>query len=207
MRAMFAIPIVMLTLLALTPRPAAAMAITYDFSGTLSHGPGGDPGNTGVTGQFTIDFDTQSITAAHFLTPVTEIDASQWTPVLQTYTPAYSPATDFVKLSFVAGPVASLTLLFQTTLASFDGSTFYPHFILSTSSLATGSGLVCQESAWTSCVGFFGAPFVSGAATPHTDSPPPTVPEPTSLALLGGGLITVAASLRARRRASDRRGC
>jgi hypothetical protein len=205
MRAISAIGLTILAMLALTPRPAAAAAITYDFSGTLAHGTSADPGNTSVTGQFTIDFDTQSVTAFHFLTPVIEIDASQWTPVLRTYTPAHSPAANFVQVSFEAGPISSLTLLFQTTLASFDGSTFYPHFILSTSSQATGSGLVCQESAWTSCVGFFGAPFVGGAATPHTDPPPPTVPEPTSLALLGGGLIAVATRLRARSRAPDRR--
>ena len=197
MRALFTIPIALLAILTLAPRPAAATAITYDFSGTLGHGPAGDPTNTSVTGQFTIDFATQSITAFHFVTPVIDIDASQWTPALQTFTPAFSPATDFVKVSFGAGPVSALTLLFQTTLASFDGSTFYPHFILSTSSQAVGSGLVCQESAFTSCVGFFGAPFVSGAATPHTD-PPPAVPESTSLALLGGGLVTLAARLRGR---------
>jgi hypothetical protein len=204
MRAFFAIPIALLAALAVAPPPASATAITYDVSGTLSHGPSGDPGNTSVTGQFTIDFDTQSTIAFHVLTPVIDIDASQWTPVLQTYTPAYLPATDFVRLSFGAGPVSALTLLFQTTLTLFDGSAFCPHFILSTSSQATGSGLVCQESGWTSCAGFFGASFVSGAATPHTDAPP-AVPEPTSLTMLGGGLVTLTARLRARGRASDRR--
>ena len=53
----------------LAPRPAAAAAITYDFSATLDHGPSGDLGNTAVTGQFTIDFDTASITAFNFLMP------------------------------------------------------------------------------------------------------------------------------------------
>jgi hypothetical protein len=69
----------MLAMLALAPCPAAAMAITYDFSGTLAHGTSLDPNNTSITGQFNIDFDTQSVTAFHFLTPVIEIDASQWT--------------------------------------------------------------------------------------------------------------------------------
>jgi hypothetical protein len=206
MRAIFAIPIAVLTLLALSPQPAAATAITYDFSGTLLHGPASDPGNTSVTGQFTIDFDTQSITAFHFQTPVIEIDDSQWTPSLQAFTPAYLPKDNFVKLTFGNGPISNLTLLFQTTLASFDASTFYPHFISPTSSTSAGSGLVCYESAWTPCVGFFGAPFTSGAATVHTDPPPtPTVPEPASLTLLGGGLVAIAGRLRTRGRARHQR--
>jgi hypothetical protein len=106
MRAKFAFSIAVLTLLALAPRPAAATAITYDFSGTLGHGPVGDPSNTSVTGQFTIDFDTQSITAFHFQTPVIDIDPSQWTASLQMYTPAYLPADNFVNLLF-AGPRAA----------------------------------------------------------------------------------------------------
>jgi PEP-CTERM motif len=202
MRAMFTIPIAALALLAFSVSPAAATTITYDFSGTLGHGPASDTGNTSVTGQFTIDFDTQSITAFHFVTPVIDVDSSGWTPVLRTYTPASLPADDFVQLSFQAGPISSLTLLFQTTLAAFDGSAFYPHFILSTPSQSVGSGLVCQESAFTACAGFFGAPFVSGAATPHTD-PSPTVPEPASLTLIGSGLLMLARRRRGRGMAAE----
>jgi hypothetical protein len=78
MRAFFAIPIAMLAFLALAPWPAAASAITYDFSGTLDHGPSSDPSNTTVTGQFTIDFDTATITAFDFLMPGGgEVDPSQ----------------------------------------------------------------------------------------------------------------------------------
>jgi hypothetical protein len=43
--------------------------MTYDFSGTLQHGPVADSTNTSITGQFTIDVDTQTITDFDFLTP------------------------------------------------------------------------------------------------------------------------------------------
>src|SRR6266542_2970577 len=113
--------LVMLAMLGLVPRPAAAAAITYDFSGTLQHGVNG---NNTVTGQFTIEFGTSSITAFDFSAPSGHIDATDWNASLYAYTPAVSPAANFVQLAFVSHG-EYLWLLFQTTLGSFDGSTFY----------------------------------------------------------------------------------
>jgi hypothetical protein len=205
MRTCFTIPITMLAMLALAPRPAAAVAITYDFSATLDHGPASDPGNTAVTGQFTIDFDTATITAYDFLMPGGgEVNASHgYTSYLFTYTPAVNPADNFVQLAFqnyASG--GTLWLLFRTTLAAFDGSTFYTG-VVDVDGGSTGSGFACRYD--DGCGVQFGSPFVSGAAAPYT-APPPTVPEPTSVALLGGGLVALAGRLRARRRASDRGG-
>jgi hypothetical protein len=48
MRPFLTIPIVLLAMFAAEPRPAAALALTYDFSATPEHGPSGDPGMSGI---------------------------------------------------------------------------------------------------------------------------------------------------------------
>jgi hypothetical protein len=177
--------LVMLAMLGLMPRPAAAAAITYDFSGTLQHGVNG---NNTVTGQFTIDFATGSITAFDFSAPTGHIDPTDWHPILVTYTPATSPAANFVELAFVSHG-QYLWLLFQTTLGSFDGSTFYTGLVQSPSG-STNSQLFCLDA--PTCNASLASAFASGAAAPAPlDPPPATVPEPTSLALLVGGLSTL----------------
>jgi hypothetical protein len=205
MRTFFAIPIAMLAMLALAPRPVAASTITYDFAATLDHGPLSDPGNTAVTGQFTIDFNTATITAYEFLIPGGGVvDPGQgYTPFLFTYTPAVSPADNFVQLAFENGNSGgTLWLLFRTTLDAFDGNTFYPGYV-EVDGGATNSGFVCR---YDGCGANFGGPFVSGGAAP-AGPPPPPVPEPAALALLGGGLVALAARRRARSGASDRSRC
>jgi hypothetical protein len=205
MRRFFAIPIALLAMLAVAPRPVAAAAITYDFAATLEHGPVSDPGNTAVTGQFTIDFDTATITAFDFLMPGGgEVDASHgYSALLFTYTPAVNPADDFVQLAFNnSDSGGTLWLLFRTTLDAFDGNTFYTG-VVEVDGGSTGSGFNCR---YTGCGANFGSPFVSGAAAP-AGPPPPPVPEPASLALLGVGLVTLAAKRRARRGAPDHSRC
>lgn len=200
MRPISAIGFTLLAMLALAPRPAAAAAITYDFSATLAHGPSGDLGNTAVTGQFTIDFDTATITAFHFLMPGGGEVGASYLAEIYLYTPAVDPADNFVQLAFNdydAG--GTLWLLFRTTLAAFDGSTFYTGGV-KVDGGGTGSGFNCR---YHGCGAQFGSTFVSGTATP--DPPLPAVPEPASLTLLGGGLVTLVAQLRVRRRASGRR--
>jgi hypothetical protein len=117
-----------------------------------------------------------------------------------------SPADNFVLLSFFNGD-GTLALLFRTTLAAFDGSTFYPGSI-DIDGGSTGSGFVCRYTG-PNCTTCVGSPFVSAAATLHTDPPPPTpptVPEPAAtMVLVGGGLVALAGRLRTRGHASDRR--
>lgn len=202
MRAFFLMPIAMLAMLAVAPRPAAATAITYDFSGTLRLNPVPGSTDTAVTGQFTIDFDSQTITAFDFQTPIGAVDASHYTPHLYVYAPAYSPADNFVRLYFEDGPANDfLGLIFRTTLSAFDGSTFYTLAMMPTEFTGTSSGFGCGPA--SGCPGFLATNFTSGAATPHPD-PPPAVPEPTSLALLGGGLATLVARRHGRGRLSLR---
>ena len=143
-------------------RHAAAAPITYNFSGTLLHGPGSDPGNTAVTGQFTLDADTSTITGFDFQTPVGQIAAGGWTPSLWAYTPAYSPADNIVRLFFTNGSGTFLQLIFQTTLASFDGSTFYTEVIMPTFSTATRASLRCEDYSGTGpCYGLYSTAFAS----------------------------------------------
>jgi hypothetical protein len=174
--------LVLLAMLGLVPCPAAAAPITYDFSGTLQHGVNG---NDTVTGQFTIDFGTNSITAFDLSAPTGTIDATHWTAFLYVYTPAVSPADNFVQLAFLSSG-NYLWLLFRTTPGSFDGSTFYTGTVQGPSGVSN-SQLFCMDA--PTCNPTVASAFVSGAAAPA--APPATVPEPTSLALLVGGLSTL----------------
>jgi hypothetical protein len=207
MRAKFAFSIAVLTLLALAPRPAAATAITYDFSGTLAKAPVGDPGNNTITGQFTIDFDTQTLTAFDFQTPAGHVSPSTYNSQIFAWTPAINPADNFVLLAFF-NEDATLALVFRTTLGAFDGSTFYTGNV-DTPDGSTESGFNCRNTG-PDCSIRFGSSFVSAVVGPHTTQPPvdppaPTVPEPASLTLLGAGLVAFAGRLRTRGRVSVRR--
>jgi hypothetical protein len=202
MRATFAFSIcsiAVLGLLALAPAPAAAAAITYDFTGTFDHGPTSDPTNNTISGQFTIDFTSQTITAFDFHTPSGDVTPTNWVSQIFQFTPAVNPADNFVLLSFFNGD-GTLALVFRTTLGAFDGSTFYTGLV-DIDGGGTGSGFECRYEG-PICTPYFGSFFVSGAAGPHTDPPPPTVPEPTTMTLVATGLVAGGAL---RRRTSRRR--
>jgi hypothetical protein len=148
---------------------------TFNFSGTLANPVNGD---ASVTGQFTLDLTNETITAFDFITPVETISSTGnspiWTPTLFAVT-AISPNAPFVDLIFIPGgglnPPDAFELLFQTTLAAFDVSSFYTGVVV-LSGGPTQSNLSCENG----CNGY-GSTFVT-----------PT-PEPASLVLFCIGLL------------------
>ena len=110
--------IVLLALLAqVTP---ADSTTTYDFSGTLSI-------SGKVTGQFTLDAANFRVTSFQFTTPLGDISAATSTANVYTYTPAYSPAKDFVEIEIlptVSNPGLNLNL--QADLSKLTPASFYP---------------------------------------------------------------------------------
>jgi len=167
--------------------PAAATPITYNFSGTLLSGLGG---NNSVTGQFTLDAATASITAFSLTTPAGLVTPANYTPLLVSAL-ATTPNDNFVALRFEGNGIAvfdHLHLLFQTSLASFDGSTFFTGPVLFPGG-NDGSSLVCNSSPLTTCSGTVFSSFTAGAATIQA---PAAVPEPASLVLTTLGLAGLA---------------
>ncbi|HUB80212.1 MAG TPA: PEP-CTERM sorting domain-containing protein [Bryobacteraceae bacterium] len=161
----------------------------FTFSGTLAQSyMGGDT----VSGTFTLDTGgAGSITAFDFTTPTGAINASDgFTASVVTFTPAYSPAADFVQLSF-SDADDLLVLNFETALPTFSGSTFYPGRIEPTQVTASTSELLCFDPP-----GCFASGFTSASVTPVTTS---AVPEPRSSFLLGSVLLAVTVVLVRRR--------
>lgn len=180
----------------------ADLVENYDFSGTLANEIGG---STSLTGTFTVDFTTSSITQFFFASPTGTIDQTNTLGGLAVYTPAMAPNADFVQVVFedktTGGSESDLSLLFETNLASFENGTsalYTGPTVENFSGGATGSFVSCNPLGLNSCVpGESG--FASGAASLAGSAI--GAPEPSSFALVGAALAALAVARRRRRAA------
>jgi hypothetical protein len=161
--------------------PTAARAdtvATYNFTGTLT-------GGSSVSGQFTIDFTTDTISAFSFATPFMTVDSAH-------YVPFVFNVAGFLGLDF-QGPDPSsdeLVLWFQTPTPFNSASLFIgalPGVVAITVPLEVSGGSTdnCLDSQPPGlCTTMTGSDtFASGTATIVG------APEPASFLLLGSGLL------------------
>jgi hypothetical protein len=156
---------------------------TFNFSGVLAQPVNG---GTSITGQFTIDFTTASITAFDFTTPVGTISpGSDSITELQ----GMNPDATFTSLGFsLSSNAIALGLLFESPLSAFSASSFYTGQVAVFDGVSV-SAFVCLEA---TCSGVPVTSFSSGSVTPVRAA----VPEPRSALLLIGVLLFTACVIR-----------
>ncbi len=174
----------------------------YTFSGTLSTSFNG---SDTVTGTFTMDTTTGAITSFNFVTPLTDITSANFHVVEGNFVGS-APGEDFTLLEFTTGAdgLDSMVLWFPEALTSFTGGPLWtgalpaglfvngqpPIDAFSGSVLYCYYGLMDQN-----CNGSGQSLFASGSAV----DPPSSMPEPSSFALLAGGLFALGALVTRRR--------
>jgi hypothetical protein len=163
---------------------------SYDFSGTLASAIGG---SASVTGAFTLDFTTNTISAYSFTIPGGTLASTKF-PVdisfLTQFTATSPSGATFTELDFVSLNESELKLLFETPFTAFSGSTFYTADISYPGAGTIDSNLVCSQN---DCGADGNSQFTSGSATPIETS---TVPEPGTTFLLLSCVIILAPAFK-----------
>jgi hypothetical protein len=181
--------ILALALLASAPGAVLADQIeTYNFSGVLNN-----PEST-ITGFFTVDKTTATITDFSFDTAGFILVPGNSFGLLSQYTPAVEPSEDFVQFVFQANDPFSVNvnLLFQDDLLSFSGGPLFLDEVEVIPGGFTQSSSQCEDFRF--CSPLLGAGFSSGTAS--------AVPEISTWAMLlsGFGGLGLVNHLRGRRR-------
>ena len=171
-------------LLGVLPHAASADVLQpYAFQGTLGQSVSG---SSSVTGQFVWDATTLSVPSFQFTAPTVTFDSTILNVVGVLPFTGTSPAGNFVQIEFFALS-GQLTLNFEITPTML---VFEPGSIDTAGGPVAASSFACQTAQCFADLIFTPIGFTSGAVTP--------IPEPTPLALIGGGLAILGA-IRIRR--------